>query len=68
MAIFGAIANSIFSAVPDGHRDPDVVTQAGTAVFLAVLICTLFTLCAALAMPRARVEDIELKAHAPSVE
>lgn len=68
VAIFGAIANSIFSAVPDGHHDPDVVTQAGTAVFLAVLICTLFTLFAVLAMPRARVEDIELKAHAPSVE
>ena len=68
VAIFGAIANSIFASVPDGHRDAATVTQAGATVFAAVLVCTIFTLVAALAMPQSRVEDVELKAHTPRLE
>lgn len=60
VAVFGAIANSIFASEPNGHRDPAIVTQAGTTVFVAVVVCTIFTLIAALVMPRARVEDVEL--------
>ena len=68
VAVFGAIANSIFGRVPNGHRDAAIVTQAGATVFIAVAVCTLFTLIAVLAMPQARVEDIELKAHEPLLE
>jgi EmrB/QacA subfamily drug resistance transporter len=68
VAIFGAIANSIFASVPDGHRDAALVTQAGATVFIAVAVCTVVTLVAALAMPRARVEDVELKAQMPLAE
>lgn len=59
VAVFGAIANSIFGAGPTGEGDPAVLTHASGAVFTAVLVCAAFTVVAALVMPRARVEDVE---------
>ncbi|GAB3127355.1 MFS transporter [Glaciibacter psychrotolerans] len=60
VAIFGAIANAIFAASAAGARNPTVVTEAGASVFLAVLVAAALTVVAGLAMPRARVEDVEL--------
>lgn len=59
VAIFGAIANAIFASEVNGQRTPALVTQAGTSVFIAVLICAVLTVIAGLAMPHARVEDVE---------
>ena len=64
VAIFGAIANAILASSGDGTRTPALVTEAGTSVFIAVLVCAVVTVLAGLAMPRARVEDIE---HVASV-
>lgn len=65
VAIFGAIANAIFASYSGSHHDPAAVTAAGSSVFVAVLVAAGLTVLAGLAMPRARVEDIELKADAP---
>jgi len=59
VAVFGAIANGIFGASATGESDPSVLTSASGAVFAAVLVCAVFTGAAALAMPQARVEDVE---------
>jgi EmrB/QacA subfamily drug resistance transporter len=59
VAVFGAIANSIFAAGDGGESNPRVLTDASGAVFLAVLICAVLTVLAALLMPQARVEDVE---------
>ncbi|MBF4634180.1 MFS transporter [Agreia pratensis] len=59
VAVFGAIANSIFGASSKGETDPSVLIAASGAVFAAVLVCAAFTGVAALAMPQARVEDVE---------
>jgi len=63
VAIFGAIANAIFAATPNGDNVPSVVESASGAVFVAVLVCAVATVVAAVLMPRARVEDIE---HIPA--
>jgi MFS family permease len=67
VAIFGAIANAVFAASdasPGGRHEASVVIQAGGAVFIAVLVCAVLTVIAGLAMPRSRVEDVELRAGA----
>lgn len=63
VAIFGAIANAIFAATPNGDEVPSVVESASGAVFVAVLVCAVATVVAGVLMPRARVEDIE---HIPA--
>jgi MFS family permease len=63
VAIFGAIANAIFAATPNGDNVPSVVESASGAVFVAVLVCAAATVVAGVLMPRARVEDIE---HIPA--
>ena len=71
VAIFGAIANAVFAAShasPGGRHEASVVIHAGGAVFLAVLVCAVLTVIAGLAMPRSRVEDVELRAGAPLPE
>ncbi|WP_374945975.1 MFS transporter [Agreia sp.] len=65
VAVFGAIANSIFVAGSTGAGDPTVLTHASGAVFASVLVCAVVTVAAGLAMPRARVEDVE---HVEQVE
>jgi hypothetical protein len=68
VAVIGAIANSIFAAGVGGESNPRVLTDASGAVFLAVLICAVLTVLAALLMPQARVEDVEHVAEAADGE
>lgn len=68
VAVFGAIANSIISGSAGGEHDPATVEAASGAVFLAVAIVAVLTIAAGLAMPRARVEDVEVARPAPQPE
>ena len=52
VAIFGAIANSVFAAPGGSESDPKTVVAASTAVFAAVLIAAVATVLAAFLMPR----------------
>ncbi|MGN7798175.1 MDR family MFS transporter [Leifsonia sp. 22587] len=60
VAVFGAIANSIIAGSAGGAKSPETIQSASTAVFVAVAIATVLTIAAGLAMPRSRVEDVEL--------
>lgn len=60
VALFGAIANGIILSSAGGAHDPGTVQVASTAVFTAVAIAAALTIVAGLAMPRSRVEDVEL--------
>ena len=60
VAVFGAIANAIIGASAAGAHDPAAVQGASTAVFVAVAIAAVLTIVAGLAMPRSRVEDVEV--------
>ncbi|TBN58594.1 MFS transporter [Glaciihabitans arcticus] len=57
VAIFGAIANSIFLAAGGSSSAPDAaaVTSASVAVFVAVGVAAVLTLLAAVAMPKTPV-------------
>jgi len=56
VAIFGAIANSIFAAQGGGAADAPAVTAASSAVFVAVVVVAVGTVAAAAAMPRTPVQ------------
>ena len=56
VAVFGAIANSIFGEAPVGVRS--LVAGSG-AVFFAVVVAGVVTLAAALAMPRTPIAGAE---------
>ncbi|MCS5719966.1 MFS transporter [Herbiconiux sp. CPCC 205763] len=62
VAVFGAIANAILAAAPEGEHDPAAIVAASGAVFTAVAVCAVLTVAAGLLMPRSRVEDVELVA------
>ncbi|TFV95007.1 MDR family MFS transporter [Leifsonia flava] len=64
VAVFGAIANTIIAASPNGEADKAAVADAATAVFLAVTVAAALTVIAALAMPRASAHDLEYVAPA----
>ncbi len=51
VAIFGAVANAIYASVPGPASAPQAIVPASAAVFLAVLIATVLTVVAVLAMP-----------------
>jgi EmrB/QacA subfamily drug resistance transporter len=59
VAIFGAIANSVFSAHGGNESDPSTVVAASTAVFSAVLVAAVATVLAAFLMPRTPVAQRE---------
>jgi MFS family permease len=61
VAVFGAVANTIYSGAPSGHADPHTVVSASGAVFLAVLASAILTVVAVIAMPAT-----ENKSTAPS--
>ena len=65
VAIFGAIANSVISGSGLGAHSPVAIQAASGAVFLAVIVATVATIAGAVAMPKARVDDIE---HRPAAE
>lgn len=52
VAIFGAVANSIFAASGGSEMDAATITTASSAVFLAVFIAAAATVVAVVAMPR----------------
>lgn len=60
VAIFGAIANSIFGPAPVGVSS---LVAGSSAVFIAVAIAGLFVLAAALSMPRTPVAQVEAEAE-----
>jgi MFS family permease len=51
VAIFGAIANSIFGKGDAASLSPEVIIAGSTAVFVAVLVVVVGTVLAALSMP-----------------
>ncbi|AXH37348.1 MFS transporter [Humibacter sp. BT305] len=59
VAVFGALANSVFaaSASASSDRDPAAVTSASTVVFVAVACCSVITIAASLAMPAVRPSE-----------
>ncbi len=68
VAVFGAIANGILAAstgdpaggVPDlDLLSPEAIIAAAGAVFVAVAVCAVLSIAAAVLMPTARVEDLE---------
>jgi MFS family permease len=60
VAVFGAVANSIYgSSSGGGEGDPATVISASGAVFLAALVAGLLTVAAVLAMPAVRAEAAE---------
>ena len=52
VAIFGAVANSIFAASGGSSQDPNTIQAASSSVFIAVGIVAIVTIAAALWMPR----------------
>jgi EmrB/QacA subfamily drug resistance transporter len=63
VAIFGAIANGVIARSGLGEHSPVAIQAASGAVFLAVVVATIATIAAVLAMPHGRVDDIE---HRPA--
>lgn len=53
VAVFGAVANSIYGGA-GGNGNPSAVVAASSAVFLAALVAGLLTVAAVLAMPAAK--------------
>jgi len=51
VAVFGAVANAIYSGNPGGEGTGQAVVAASSAVFLAALVAGLLTVLAVLAMP-----------------
>jgi EmrB/QacA subfamily drug resistance transporter len=59
VAIFGAIANSVFASHPGGENSIPTVIDASTSVFIAVAIAAVAIVIAGFAMPRKTVEAVE---------
>jgi len=57
VAVFGAVANSIYGGSGGGDADPATVISASGAVFLAALVAGLLTVAAVLSMPAVKAED-----------
>lgn len=53
VAVFGAIANSIYAGTPSGATNQHTIVSASGAVFLAVLVAAVLTVVAVIAMPPA---------------
>jgi len=51
VAVFGAVANGIYTSGHGGASNPQIVVSASTAVFLAVLVSAILTVIAVIAMP-----------------
>jgi len=65
VAIFGAIANGVIARSGLGEQSPVAIQAASGAVFLAVVVAAIVTIAGGIAMPSARVDDIE---HRPAEE
>lgn len=62
VAVFGAVANSIYAGVPGGDSDPHTIVSATTAVFVAVLVSAILTVVAVIAMPAVEAKSNTLEA------
>ncbi|MEZ2387967.1 MFS transporter [bacterium RCC_150] len=51
VAIFGAVANAIYTGTPGGEARSQTIVSASSAVFLAVLVSAVLTALAVIAMP-----------------
>jgi hypothetical protein len=65
VAVFGAVANSIYGGSSGGEGDPATVISASGAVFLAALVAGLLTVAAVLAMPAVKAETAEPASQEP---
>lgn len=68
VAIFGAVANGVIARSGLGEHSPVAIQQASTTVFVAVVVTAVVTVAAGLAMPRARVEDVEFAPQAATAD
>lgn len=68
VAIFGAVANGVIARSGLGEHSPVAIQQASTTVFVAVVVTSVVTVAAGLAMPRARVEDVEFAPQAATAD
>jgi MFS family permease len=59
VAVFGAVANAVLDA-SGGPTNPQAMIDAGSAVFLAVLVATVLTIFVSVLMPKLRADDAEL--------
>jgi EmrB/QacA subfamily drug resistance transporter len=57
VAIFGAVANSVIASSGRPETDPATATDAGAAVFIAVVVGALLTAVAGLFMPQVRADQ-----------
>lgn len=57
VAVFGAVANAIYSGTPGGEGNSQAVVSASSAVFLAALVGGLLTVVAVLVMPNVRAAE-----------
>ncbi|WP_188679700.1 MFS transporter [Subtercola lobariae] len=67
VAIFGAIANSIYASHAGGQNDPATIALATGSAFLAVLVCAVAIVVAAFAMPDARLQSDGTVALSPEL-
>jgi MFS family permease len=58
-AVLGAVANGVIARSGHPETDPGTAADAGTAVFVGVLVAALVTIVAALLMPKATAADSE---------
>ncbi|MGR2752101.1 MFS transporter [Agromyces arachidis] len=63
VAVFGAVANDVIARSGLGPHSAAAIQDASAAVFTGVAIAAVATIGGAIAMPRARVDDIE---HRPA--
>lgn len=56
-AVLGAVANGVIARSGHPETDPGTATDAGSAVFVGVLVAALVTVVAALVMPRATADS-----------
>ena len=55
-AVLGAVANGVIARSGHPETDPSTAADAGTAVFIGVLVAALVTIVAAVLMPKATAD------------
>ena len=60
-AVLGAVANGVIARSGHPETDPATATDAGSAVFIGVLVATLVTIVAAILMPKATADSTQAR-------
>ena len=60
-AVLGAVANGVIARSGHPETDPSTATDAGSAVFIGVLVATLVTIVAAILMPKATADSTQAR-------